>query len=269
MPVQGVKQISFENVKQCVDDFISNGINSTFKVPCFDGAIRNLNLYKLSEDFLWEKIRTCEYETSAIGTYYEIYKIKDYERAGVKIQRGDVVVDVGANVGVFERWAYQNGAEKIYSFEPEMKNFKCLLENKSQKCIAHNVAVSGKKGLVTLFLDKSDGGHSLINNNINNTKTKNTQQIQSLTLNNIFDLVPKIDFLKVDVEGAELEIFEAANEEKLSKIRNIVVEYHNMAFNFDDSKREIFIKKFTDLGFKFFLYFVDSINHLQLIYFWK
>ena len=263
------KQIYPESVINTIQEIISNDIKSIYSVKCRDGKIKDLNLYKLAKNFLWENTRNGVYESSAVGAYYEVFMEKDYNRGGVSIQKNDIVVDIGANVGVFTRYAKLNGASKIYCYEPEMDNFKCLKNNTSEECTLYNVAVSNKKGLKTLYIDSTEGGHSLVNSTVNNTKTGITQKIQAITLNDIMNEVPQIDFLKVDTEGSEWDIFENSDRDKLSKIRNIVVEYHNMIYGFDNQKREEFIKLFTDIGFKFYIYFVDSIGHLQLIYFWK
>lgn len=263
------KEISAESVKKVVDEVISNDTKSIYHVRCNDGVIRKLNLHKLSENFLWEKVFNGEYESSAVGAYYEIFKEKDYIRGGVEIKQGDIVVDIGANVGIFERYANMHGALKVCCYEPELYNFQCLKKNAVATSVLYNVALSDKKGLKTLYIDSTEGGHSLINTTINNTKNGMTQKIQAITLNDILNEIPKIDFLKVDIEGSEWDIFRDADRNKLSKIRNIVVEYHNMIYDFDVPKREEFIKIFTDIGFKIYIYFVDSIGHLQLMYFWK
>jgi autotransporter strand-loop-strand O-heptosyltransferase len=264
------KTITFENVKSAIDELISKDLKYMFYCNCYDGKQRKLNTYNLSKNFSWDKWRAREYESSDIGIYYEIFMVKDYEYENyVRVQPNDVVLDIGANIGGFARYANELGAEKVVCYEPEWKNYQCLVKNLPINARAENVAVSDKSGLITLFLDNYGGGHSLINTDVNGSRTRNTQKIQSVTLNSILDSIHTINFIKMDVEGAEHLIFEACDFSKLQKVRNIAIEYHNMLYNFDTDKRTNFIKKFNDIGFNSYLKFCDSINHLQMIYLWK
>jgi len=67
----------------------------------------------------WENNECYEFE--AVGS--------DYERLGCIIEPGDVVVDIGSNIGIFARRALQRGASRVYSFEPSSRIFSCLLDN--------------------------------------------------------------------------------------------------------------------------------------------
>ena len=69
--------------------------------------------------------------------------------------------------------------------------------------------------------------------------------------------INKIDFLKVDVEGAEYAVFEGISDENLSKVKTIAMEYHNSHFNFDDSMRDNFIKKLNNSVFNI----ISKINY--------
>jgi len=52
----------------------------------------------------------------------------DYERMGCYIKEGDVVVDIGANIGLFAHRAETRGASKVICFEPMTPTFECLLK---------------------------------------------------------------------------------------------------------------------------------------------
>ena len=56
----------------------------------------------------------------APAIFHEIFNLRDYYQERVKrINEGDIVVDLGGNIGVFNRWAHQEGAGKVISFEPD------------------------------------------------------------------------------------------------------------------------------------------------------
>jgi FkbM family methyltransferase len=70
----------------------------------------------------------CLNETEARGTLHEICTDKLYFREGVSISSGDIVFDVGANIGVFTLCAAKQGAH-IYAFEPIPSTFEVLQHN--------------------------------------------------------------------------------------------------------------------------------------------
>jgi glyine---[glycyl-carrier protein] ligase len=70
----------------------------------------------------------CLNEAEARGTLHEICTDKLYFREGVSISSGDIVFDVGANIGVFTLCAAKQGAH-IYAFEPIPSTFEVLQHN--------------------------------------------------------------------------------------------------------------------------------------------
>lgn len=73
----------------------------------------------------------------------------DYERYGCYIKEGDVVLDLGANIGVFAHRAETRGASKVICFEPVTPTFNCLIKNKGPKTIVYKNAVGGTQGFTT------------------------------------------------------------------------------------------------------------------------
>ena len=111
----------------------------------------------------------------------------------------DIVVDVGANIGYYTLLLAQLKAQ-VYSFEPEPHNFELLKKNVELNHFSnvtfYNKAVSNINGKAKLVLaDYGTGQHKLGDSKFG-TKTID---IEVTTLN-----LDKIDFAKIDVEGAEL-----------------------------------------------------------------
>ena len=73
-----------------------------------------------------------------------------YERHGCIIEKDDIVVDIGANIGMFSNVAFERGASKIYSFEPTDVGYTCLLHNKPKNCETFKMAISDRVGLVKI-----------------------------------------------------------------------------------------------------------------------
>jgi FkbM family methyltransferase len=200
--------------------------------------------------------------------YHEIYNLKDYYYNRIKrINEGDIVVDLGGNIGVFNRWAYSEGASRVISFEPDRRYFKLLSLNADPRSILFNAAISDSIGEFILHESPHLGGSSLIEFN----DALNKYPVRTYTLNYLFEvgMVDKIDFLKVDIEGAEQHAMMGISDENLMKVRNISMEYHNAQFNYNDELRNDLINRLVRLGFNSYLLFCGSDNSLQLIYFWR
>lgn len=201
--------------------------------------------------------------------YHEIYNLKDYEYLDkVKVKPGDIVVDLGGNLGIFTRFAYQCGASKIITFEPDRRYFEILQKNSPDNVILFNAAIGDKLGKITLSESTHLGGSTVLyKDNLQYTQ----YPVNVYTLNHILDngLIDHIDFLKIDIEGSEILALQGISDEHLSNIRNIAMEYHHAALNRNDDLRHNFITRLTNLGFNSYLLFLGTDSALQMIYFWK
>lgn len=202
------------------------------------------------------------------GIYHEIYNLRDYELENrVKIRKGDVVVDLGGNIGIFTRYAYHMGASKIVTFEPDKRYFQILKKNSPENVILFNAAIGDKIGKMVLTESSHLGGSNLWHPK---DPLVNQYNVNVYTLDYILNhLIDRIDFLKVDIEGSEIIALDGISDQNLSKIRNIAVEYHHEHLKFDDAVRHKFITRLNSLGFNSHLMHCGNDNALQLIYFWK
>ena len=76
-----------------------------------------------------------------MAVFHEIYNLMDYYQERRKaIFDNDIVVDLGGNIGVFNRWAYNQGVQKVISFEPDKRYFKLLSLNADPRSILFNAA---------------------------------------------------------------------------------------------------------------------------------
>jgi len=145
---------------------------------------------------------------------------------------GGTVVDVGAHIGIFTVLASSLGAEKVLAYEPS-SNFELLQRNieinQSINVKAFNLAVAGEKGKRKLFLDTNRASdYTLISNEYQRNSWR-AIDVETTTLEEIFTLnkLKRINFLKMDCEGAELGIFSNTAPETLMRIDRIAMEYHN------------------------------------------
>jgi FkbM family methyltransferase len=213
-----------------------------------------------------------EYEGSTIDVankfgwfraiYHEIFNLRDYYNNREKrINDGDVVVDLGGNVGIFNRWAYSQGASKVISFEPDKRYFKLLQLNADPRSIIFNAAVSNTIGEINLRESDHIGG--------SNIGKDGGYKVRTYTLDYLFEtgLVDKIDFLKVDIEGAEQYAFLGISDDNLMKVKSIAMEYHHIHFGYDERLRQALIERLNNLGFNSFMMYMGGNDNLQMIYF--
>lgn len=159
----------------------------------------------------------------------EVWLINLYNQFGVKVEEGDTVVDIGAHVGIFSTYASElSKTGKVYSFEPFIDNYNRLklhksLNNKSN-IITTNCGIDGDTGKKVLYVhSKNSGANSLLKGK----DIKKEIEIETIKLSDFCEKekIDKIDFLKVDCEGAEYGIFEK-DESFLKIVDKIIMETH-------------------------------------------
>lgn len=159
--------------------------------------------------------------------FTHVWLLREYAKPGFEIKNNDVVIDIGAHIGLFALFSFQfckNG--KIYCFEPVKENFDLLkanLElNNIRNVVAVNAAVSASTGTVTVYLNEDEAGHSMYV-----TGSKQIQ-VKSFSLQDIFDSnkLERCNFLKIDCEGEEYEIINSLPDSYFDKINKICIEYH-------------------------------------------
>ncbi len=168
--------------------------------------------------------------------FEEIWIRRDYTKPGFELDRGDVVIDIGAHAGLFALYAASRArAGRIICYEPSSTAFRQLEENLRRNAVrnvtAYNVAVAGEAGERTLFSRPDRGmGSSLYEENFTAEALRPTasERVRCVTLEELFtsNSIGVCDFLKMDCECSEYEIFRAAPDWVWRRIRRIAMEYH-------------------------------------------
>ncbi|MGI9458825.1 MAG: FkbM family methyltransferase [Pirellulales bacterium] len=146
-----------------------------------------------------------------------------------------VVVDIGAHCGSFSLFAALglDSSCNIYSFEPDAENFELakrnLDRNNKANVALERMGVGGqteereffKAGLAT-------AQHSTVTGMT--IKDGDVQKVQVIGAEDLFTKLgcTKIDFLKIDCEGAEYDFFYNASPEILKQITTISMEFHDL-----------------------------------------
>jgi len=203
------------------------------------------------------------------AVYHEVYNLRDYYlNREKKIHNGDVVVDLGGNIGVFTRWAYKEGASKVIVFEPDRRYFGLLKLNSDPRSVLFNAAMSDSIGTTTLYESEHLGGSNIFGM----PGCLKTYTVRTYTMNYLFEsgLIDKIDFLKIDIEGAEHQVFRGISDENLRKVKTIGMEYHNWGGpGYTEEERSNLIARLNSLGFHSHLLFLGTNQALQMLYFWR
>jgi len=163
----------------------------------------------------------------------EIFYDKVYERDYVRVNQGDVVVDIGANYGVFSLYTQQFNPSKVFAMEPIKSTFKCMSDNlKEYGVTCVNKAIGNEDGFESFAITDVNGNNFSLRHadGYHPSVMNNAEIVETTTFNtfvNDYD-IDRIDFLKVDCEGGELDLFETIDTNFLkSSIKKIAMEYHS------------------------------------------
>ena len=222
-------------------------------------AIKNWNLYfllyfgLLRNDLIFVfrnnfkvKIRV---DSTDFYVLTNVWLLEEYDSKKLQIRKDDVIIDIGAHVGLFMIYVSQfctNG--RIYCYEPIKENYDLLAYNIELNNIKNTIifqkAVIDKPSVIRIFLNQDAAAHSVF------TESSEYVDVESVSLKDIFDSnkIEKCDLLKLDCEGSEYIILNSLPDSYFEHIKKIVMEYH-MA----DKKPNLLenlIKKLSVLNYK-------------------
>lgn len=158
---------------------------------------------------------------------FDLYEQSDSKLLFDLIKDGDIIFDIGANIGWYScHFARKLPKSVIYSFEPIPETFRKLQMNVDlnnfSNLVLNNLALSSKKEKTIFFYSPTVTGASSAKNI---TENKNMQRIECVTdtVDNFSETfkIDRIDFIKCDVEGAELHVFQGGLE-TLNKCKPII-----------------------------------------------
>ena len=244
-----------------------------------DGTEVLRDLKKENENFSVEKYLNGEFDANNFQWYEMFHHFVyddngcDYERYGCYIKEGDVVLDLGGNIGIFAHRAESRGASQVISFEPVTPTFGCLIKNRGPKTLVYKNAVGGKNGFTTFRIHTDfthiGGGTSEDQDLLLNQRPIiHSERVIIIGINEIFkNIGSKIDFMKVDIEGGEVEVLSSITDENLGSLRCLSAEFHKSYEEFDEFQTQ-FVQRMNGLGFRSFtLYHGDG--KLRTLNFWK
>ncbi len=128
---------------------------------------------------------------------------------------GSLCFDIGANIGITTVWMAKR-AGKVYAFEPEPSNLARFRDhmrlNRVDNVVLASCAVSNHEGEATFHLTQSYGHHSL--GEVRTSPITGHITVPLITVDNYCEKqkIERINFMKIDVEGFELEVLQGAEQ---------------------------------------------------------
>jgi FkbM family methyltransferase len=160
------------------------------------------------------------------------------------------ILDCGANIGlsiIYFKQQWPNA--KIVAFEPDTKNFFYLTRNmvsfQLSNVTAINKGVWKEETNLRFFSDGHLGGTVMHSDFSNSEGFPDTQFVR---LRDYLDV--KVDFLKIDIEGAEYEVIKDIRD-KLVNVEYLFVEFHGAA-NQKQTLHEILLW-ISEAGFRYYI----------------
>ena len=139
------------------------------------------------------------------------------DKVNVTVGPGDIVIDAGSWIGDFAAYASVRGAT-CYAFEPTESTF-ALLQKTAElngNIIPVKKGLSDKKTEIKFFLNVTgnSGGNSFRSSKSNPDSSETTYQIDTVKLDDFVreNNLPRVDFIKSDIEGLERNMLAGAQE---------------------------------------------------------
>ena len=142
-----------------------------------------------------------------------------------------VCLDIGANDGLYTEYLLRNGAERVYAVECDPRSIKFL-----------NKRFNGDKRVVIVdkgLWSSNQNGVKLAFKEDTSTVSSIMTEVHHFEENNYFHIdtwdyatlkskmnISKVDFFKIDIEGAEYEVFESMTDDDICEIEGFMVEIH-------------------------------------------
>ncbi len=245
--------------------FSNSGLRKIKFIEWINISIRS----KLKPDYIFTKKYNHKMFLDKIDSLY-LSVNKNWEDVETKIiekeiEEGDIVLDIGANIGFYTLIMAKLVGDKgkVYAFEADKDNFEILKKNveinKYHNVVLINKAVWDKNGTIKFYVNENNTA----GNSVDGNDGEEYNEVESIKLDEYFDENKKIDFIKMDIEGSEGRAVKGmANILKRNKGMKIITEFcprmldkvgEEIGFNAED-----YLKLLKEEGFE--LYDIQELN---------
>jgi len=180
------------------------------------GDFRIMGLGKQSEAYTG-MLASCFYDLVAPAIFQDRSRLTEgpYEWGNVRLEKGDVVLDLGANIGAFSCVAASKGCY-VYAFEPTPYTMTLLERNQSLYGGSFKVvpyAVGGQNGAVPFYCNTTKDDINLTKNSVHFEHKGAEEIVVPLVSIDSFveqERLERLDFIKANIEGAERDMLKGA-----------------------------------------------------------
>jgi FkbM family methyltransferase len=153
-----------------------------------------------------------------------------YDFSAIAFEPGDVVVDIGAHVGIVSTWlARTHPGVRVLAFEPVPDLFRLLVANLERNgatnVLPANLAVTADGRDLEMVLHGSNTGGATAQLGLDVTDHRR-YRVPSTTLDRIFEDngIDRCRLLKIDCEGSEYEVLLSSRQ--LGRVEHLRGEFH-------------------------------------------
>ncbi|MDF2681166.1 MAG: hypothetical protein K0R47_2356 [Brevibacillus sp.] len=170
--------------------------------------------------------------------YYEHYVIQPLKKV---VQPDFICLDIGANIGTISlALSYLANQGKVYAFEPSNINYSYLVKNIAENQITNieplHLGVFDRNGTIHFHEDSRGGGWSFIPQD-EKVVSQSNQHINCVRLDDWMELnlIPRVDLIKLDVEGSEYTVLESGLNTLRKWDPDLIIEFNleSMRDNFN------------------------------------
>ncbi len=228
---------------------------------CFDTPLPG-TITVSPEDLMRSKNRPLYYRFLTTLNEIDAIVFRSTYDKDCSFRKGDVVVDAGARVGTFAaKISAAVGDEgRIIAIEPEPHNYECLLKNIEANRLRNVTAIQKMLWSRTerrdLYLSRYLAAHSAYLDEFY-TSSGDAIRVEADCLDNILEAlhIDAVDFIKMDIEGSEIEALKGMKKILKSSVQLAIAAYHPVE---GTPSHTIIVPQLEALGFRT-SYTVDGI----------
>lgn len=176
------------------------------------------------------------------------------------ISPSSAVLDLGCNYGEFAHAMIQRFGCKVTSVEPVRQLYDNIEPHSLLELLP--LAVGGKNQTieVNIFSDRCASVLGPIAANEQAT----TQAVEMVTLTELMRRthLHRVDLVKMDIEGAEIDLFNRSSDEELQSLMQITVEFHDFIYPEQSPSVAAIRKRMESIGFWVLPFSLDNTNVL-------
>ncbi len=206
----------------------------------------------------------------------EVMNFDKYEPEETRVMdlvsgKATTILDIGANIGWFSiRYSHKNPNAQIYAFEPLPESYSYLQKNVAlnqvgNKVTTFNYGLSESSGTVEFYLASANGTNASM---LNVAEAEEARAIAGLTITldqwaANYGVSP--DFIKCDVEGAELLVFRGGQHTLKTHFPVVFAELlRKWAKPFGYHPNDV-LKFFENIGYKCFAIGKDRVSEITIV----